>query len=129
MGCATTAPKPVFHPAASAWGRGRAATAHVLAAPSELAHGPLLDQAVVAPMVPGIAVIRQRGRRDDNRRRGRRRGRHGIQEIDDDSNKDERHHTVEVARFDVCGHSYHLELPGGSRRPSCPPTSPSWWSG
>merc|ERR1712039_675969 len=53
--------------AKSARGRGGAATAHVLAAPSELAHGPLLDQAAVAPMVPSIAVIRQRGRR-----RGRR---------------------------------------------------------
>merc|ERR1711879_498616 len=65
--CATTALKSRGHPAASARGRGWAATAHVLAAPRKLAHGPLLDQAVVAPMVPSIAVIRQRGRR-----RGRR---------------------------------------------------------
>merc|ERR1740120_175090 len=42
--------------------RRRAATAHVLAAPCELAHGPLLDQAMVAPMVPGIAVVWQGGR-------------------------------------------------------------------
>merc|ERR1712048_649662 len=49
--------------AESARGRGRAATAHVLAAPSELTHRPLLDQAVVAPMVPSVAVIRQRRRR------------------------------------------------------------------
>merc|ERR1719191_543243 len=48
---------------ASTRSRCRAATAHVLAAPCELAHGPLLDQAMVAPMVPGIAVVWQGGRR------------------------------------------------------------------
>merc|ERR1711972_165871 len=61
--CATSAPKSAYHPAESAWGRGRAATAHVLAAPCELAHGPLLDQAMIASMVPSIAVIWQGGRR------------------------------------------------------------------
>merc|ERR1719396_213772 len=50
-------------PAASAWGSGRAATTHVLAAPRKLAHRPLLDQAVVAPMIPSIAIIGQRRRR------------------------------------------------------------------
>merc|ERR1719168_140417 len=50
-----------------------AAAAHVLAAPCELAHGPLLDQAVVAPMVARVAIIRQRGRRGRRRRWRRRR--------------------------------------------------------
>merc|ERR1712190_244703 len=54
--------------AESARGCCWAAAAHVLAAPSEFAHRPLLDQAVVAPMVPSIAVMRQRGRRRGRRR-------------------------------------------------------------
>merc|ERR1719191_1288359 len=61
---------------ASTRSRCRAATAHVLAAPCELAHGPLLDQAMVAPMVPGIAVVWQGGRWWG--RRWRRRGRAGL---------------------------------------------------
>merc|ERR1712061_167680 len=65
--CAT-APRLISDLAASARGRCRAATAHVLAAPCKLAHGPLLDQAVVAPMVPSIAVVRQRCRRARRRR-------------------------------------------------------------
>merc|ERR1719401_2602003 len=59
---ATTAPNAACHPSASACRCGWAAAAHVLAAPRKFAHGPLLDQAVVAPMVPSIAVIRQRCR-------------------------------------------------------------------
>ena len=71
--CTTSAlPQHRHHTShSSAGGRCRAAAAHVLAAPSKLGHRPLLDQAVVAAMVAGIAIIGQRSRR--GRRRGRRR--------------------------------------------------------
>merc|ERR1719499_911023 len=57
----------------SAGGRCRATATHVLAAPSKLGNRPLLDQAVVATMIAGIAIVGQRRRR--GRRRGRRRRR------------------------------------------------------
>merc|ERR1719401_878750 len=51
----------------SAGGRCRATTTHVLAAPCELADGPLLDEAMVAPMVAGVTIVRQRSRRGRGR--------------------------------------------------------------